>query len=392
MSTLLLKLFIKDFQNTKNSAVRMKYGLLGSAVSIVINIILSAAKYFIGSVSCSVAITADAINNLSDAASNIVTLVSFKMSNKKPDKEHPFGHGRIEYVAALIVGFMVGLMGYELIKSSIEKVLNPEKVVFSYWAILVLILSISGKIWMGLFNRTLGTKIDSPAMIAVAADSLSDTLATSITLVSLILSKFTDLPLDGYMGIVVSVFILKSAYDILKESIAIILGKPPSKELVDELVDFVLSFDGILGIHDLVIHSYGATRIFGTIHTEVSADADIMVSHEVSDTIEREVKNKFGIELVVHIDPIITNDLRINSLRNMIKETLPLIDNNLSMHDFRVVDGPTRTNLIFDIVLPHESKLKDEELKEKLKEKIAEIDKRYCLVVTIDRDYVSHGA
>ncbi len=388
MSKLLLRLFVKNYENTKDATVRMKYGFLGSIVSIIVNVLLSGAKYLIGAVTMSVAITADAINNLSDAASNIVTLVSFKMANKKPDKEHPFGHGRIEYIAALIVGFLVELMGYELIKSSFNKILHPEAVVFSWPAVAVLLISIFGKIWMGLFNKFLGKKIDSPAMIAAYADSMSDTAATAISLIALIISKFTDLPLDGYMGIVVSIFILKSGYEILKESIAIILGTPPSKELVDELVEFVLSFDGILGIHDLVIHSYGATRIFGTVHTEVSADADIMESHEVSDTIEREVKEKFGIELVVHLDPIITNDERINSLRDMVKNNLFEISSELQMHDFRVVDGPTRTNLIFDVVVPHEFKLSDDALKNELKEKIKSIDKRYALVLTLDRDYV----
>ena len=229
MTTLLLKLFVKNYSDTKNADVRMKYGFLGSAVSIIINILLSAFKYLVGTITFSVAITADAINNLSDAASGIVTLFSFKMSNRKPDKEHPFGHGRIEYVAALIVGFLVELMRYELIKSSVEKIVNPEAVVFSYGAIAVLVVSILAKIWLGQFNKKLGKAINSPAMIAVASDSLSDTAATAISLVALILSKFTALPLDGYMGIIVSLFILRSGFEILRESIGIILGAPTSK-------------------------------------------------------------------------------------------------------------------------------------------------------------------
>ncbi len=389
MTELFLKIFIKNYSDTKNPDVRTKYGVLGSAVSIVMNIILSGFKYAVGTITASVAITADAINNLSDAASGIVTLFSFKMANRKPDKEHPFGHGRIEYVAALAVGFLVELMGYELIKSSIQKILNPEKVVFSYGAVIVLIFSILGKIWMGFFNKKLGKAINSPAMIAVASDSLSDTAATFISLIALIISKFTDLPIDGFMGIVVSAFILKSGYEILKESISIILGAPPSKELVDDIVSHVTSFDGILGIHDLVIHSYGETRMFASVHIEFSADSDLLEAHETADRIEKEVKEKFGVELVVHLDPLITNDIRINALKEMVGAELDKIDKELAFHDFRVVDGPTRTNLIFDIVIPHRFRLSEDEIKKELQSRIGEIDERYALVIMFDYDYIS---
>lgn len=388
MTNLLLKLFVRNYSDTKNAEVRMKYGFLGSSVSIVVNLLLSAFKYLIGIITFSVAITADAINNLSDAASGIVTLFSFKMSNRKPDKEHPFGHGRIEYVAALIVGFLVELMGYELIKSSINKIINPEAVIFSYGAVLVLAVSILAKIWLGYFNKKLGKAINSPAMIAVASDSLSDTAATGITLIALIISKFTTLPVDGYMGVIVSLFILRSGFEILKESIGIILGAPPSKELVCQIIETVTSYDGILGIHDLVIHSYGETRIFGTVHIEFSADDDFLAAHETADQIERDVKEKFGIELVVHLDPIMTNDERINSLREMIRAELVSIDRSLSLHDFRVVDGPTRTNLIFDVLIPHDCKFDEEYIKNELNQKVSQIDSRYALVIMFDADYV----
>jgi len=388
MTNLLLKLFVRNYSDTKNAEVRMKYGFLGSSVSIVVNLLLSAFKYLIGIITFSVAITADAINNLSDAASGIVTLFSFKMSNRKPDKEHPFGHGRIEYVAALIVGFLVELMGYELIKSSINKIINPEAVIFSYGAVLVLAVSILAKIWLGYFNKKLGKAINSPAMIAVASDSLSDTAATGITLIALIISKFTTLPVDGYMGVIVSLFVLRSGFEILKESIGIILGAPPSKELVCQIIETVTSYDGILGIHDLVIHSYGETRIFGTVHIEFSADDDFLAAHETADQIERDVKEKFGIELVVHLDPIMTNDERINSLREMIRAELVSIDRSLSLHDFRVVDGPTRTNLIFDVLIPHDCKFDEEYIKNELNQKVSQIDSRYALVIMFDADYV----
>ena len=388
MSNLIVRLFIKDYQNTKNPSVREKYGYLGSVTGIIINMILALAKYLIGTVTNSIAITADAINNFSDSVSCVITLVSFKMANMKPDKEHPFGHGRIEYVAALIVGFIVELMGYELIKSSVEKIKNPEAVVFSVPAVIVLVLSIGGKLWLALFNRYLGKKIDSTAMQAVFTDSIGDITATSVTLISLVISLFTDLPIDGYMGIVVSLFILYAGFGILKESIGIILGRPPSKELVDELVEFVMSHEEILGIHDLVIHSYGETRIFASIHTEIAADGDMLKAHDTIDTIEKKVKEKFGVELVIHMDPIVTNDETVEKHYQCVHKAVKEIDECLDIHDFRVVEGPTHTNLIFDVVIPHRYRLSDTELKEAISDKMKAINPSYCLVITVDNCYI----
>ncbi len=388
MSKLLVRLFIKNYQDTKNPAVREKYGYLGSVTGIIVNILLACGKYLIGVMTNSIAITADAVNNLSDSVSCIITLVSFKMANMKPDKEHPFGHGRIEYVAALIVGFIVELMGYELIKSSIEKIRNPEAVVFSVPAVLVLVISIGGKIWLAIFNNYLGKKIDSPAMSAVVTDSISDTTATAITLISLVVSLFTDFPLDGYMGIVVSLFILYSGFGILKESVGIILGKPPEKELVDELVELIMSHEDILGIHDLVIHSYGATRIFASVHAEISADGDLLKAHDTVDSIERLVKNKFGIELVIHMDPIVTNDETTEKYYQLVHKTIKEFDESLSIHDFRVVEGPIHTNFIFDIVIPHGYKLTEKELIGEINNLIHKIDKNYFLVITVDNCYI----
>lgn len=388
MSKLLVKLFIKNYHDTKNPRVREKYGYLGSIVGIIVNILLALAKYLIGIAANSIAITADAVNNLSDSVSCVITLVSFKMANMKPDKEHPFGHGRIEYVAALIVGFIVELMGYELIKSSIDKIKNPEAVVFSFPAVIVLLISIGGKIWLAFFNSFLGKKIDSAAMSAVVTDSISDTTATAVTLISLVVSVFTDLPIDGYMGIVVSIFILYSGFGILKESVGIILGTPPDKQLVDELVDFIMSHEEILGIHDLVIHSYGATRIFASVHTEISADGDLLKAHDTIDSIERLVKEKFGIELVVHMDPIVTNDETTEKYYQMIHKKVKEFDSLLSIHDFRVVEGPTHTNLIFDVVVPYRYKLSDKELVCALSEIIKAENKNYFPVITVDNSYI----
>lgn len=388
MSKLLVKLFIKNYQDTKNPSVREKYGYLGSITGIIVNILLACGKYLIGILTNSIAITADAVNNLSDSVSCIITLVSFKMANMKPDKEHPFGHGRIEYVAALIVGFIVELMGYELIKSSIEKIKNPEAVVFSVPAVIVLLISIGGKIWLAIFNNYLGKKIDSAAMSAVVTDSISDTTATTVTLISLIVSLFTDVPIDGYMGIIVSLFILYSGFGILKESIGIILGKPPEKELVDELVSFIMSHEEILGIHDLVIHSYGATRTFASIHTEISADGDLLKTHDTIDSIERLVKDKFGIELVIHMDPLVTNDETTEKYYQFVHKIVKDFDDTLSIHDFRVVEGPVHTNFIFDIVIPHGYKLSEKDLIAEINDRVHKVNENYFLVITIDNCYI----
>lgn len=388
MFNLLVKLFVKDSENTKSSVVRERYGFLSGVTGIIVNVILAAAKFLIGTVSHSIAITGDALNNLSDAGSNVVTLFGFKMANAKPDREHPFGHGRIEYVAALVVGFIVELMGVELIKTSVEKIKTPEPSVFSVPAVIVLLVSMGGKVWLALFNRHLGKKIDSPAMTAVVADSVSDTVATASTLLALVLSQYTSLPVDGIFGVVVALFIMYSGFGILKESVGILLGTPPSRELVDELKAFVLSHDGIIGMHDLVIHSYGASRTFASVHVEVPSTIDILKAHDTIDLIEREVQKKFSIELVVHLDPLVVDDERVNELRSLVTRYCLEIDPMLSIHDFRVVDGPTHTNLIFDVVVPFGFPLSGKQLKEQLCEMIKADNENYYAVITIESSYV----
>ncbi len=384
----IVKLFVKDSENTKSAIVRERYGILSGVMGIIVNIVLALAKFIIGIMSRSIAITGDALNNLSDAGSNIVTLVGFKMANVKPDKEHPFGHGRIEYVAALVVGFIVEMMGIELIKTSIQKIKTPEPSVLSAAAVTVLLLSMAGKIWLALFNRFLGKRIDSPAMTAVVKDSISDTAATASTLLALVLSQFTPLPVDGIFGIVVALFIMYSGLGILKESVGIILGTPPSKELVDELKRFIMSHDGIIGMHDLVIHSYGATRTFASVHVEVPSTVDILKAHDTIDLIEREVQKRFGIQLVVHLDPLVVNDERVDELHSLVTAYCREIDPALSIHDFRVVDGPTHTNLIFDLVVPFGFGLSEKQAKELLKEKIQSENENYYAVITAESSYV----
>lgn len=384
----LVRLFVKDSERTHSAVVRERYGMLSGITGIIVNVLLAAAKFIIGTASHSIAITGDALNNLSDAGSNVVTLVGFRMAGAKPDKEHPFGHGRIEYVAALVVGFIVEMMGFELIKSSIEKIKNPEPSVFSWAACAVLLLSIGGKIWLALFNRYLGKKIDSPAMSAVVADSISDTAATASTLLALILSQFTSFPVDGVFGIVVALFIMYSGLGILKETIGILLGTPPSKKLVDSLRSFILSHDGIIGIHDLVIHSYGASKFFASVHAEVPSTVDILKAHDTIDLIEREVLKKFSIQLVIHMDPLVVNDERVDELHSLVSAQCRKIDPALQIHDFRVVDGPTHTNLIFDLVIPFDFKYSEKQTKELLSEKIKEQNENYYAVITTESNYI----
>lgn len=388
MSKLLLKIFVKDYENVKDPVVRERYGILGSAVGIVLNLLLCAGKFIVGAASHSIAVTADAFNNLSDAGSSIVTLFGFKLSAKKPDKDHPFGHGRFEYISALAVAFLVLLMAVELIKSSIGKIINPDEISFSVPTVIVLVMSILGKIWLAFFNRKLGKAINSPAMTAVVTDSLGDICATGASLLSIVVAKLFSVNIDGYVGVVVALLVLYAGYGILKDTISPLLGEPPSKEIVNELVGLVTSFEGIKGIHDLVLHNYGANAIFGSVHVEVRSDADFVATHDMLDLIEHLALEKFNIHLVIHPDPLVFDDDRINALHAMVNKIIKEIDPNLTIHDFRVVDGPTHTNLIFDLVRPYGFKMSDKELENTVKSKI-KAEKDNCFVVmTVESDYI----
>lgn len=388
MTKLLLKIFIKDYDNVQNSKVREKYGVLSGAVGIFCNVLLTIAKFVIGTVTNSIAITADAVNNLSDAASSGITLLSFKAANKPADDDHPFGHGRIEYISALAVAFIVLMMGIELIKSSIDKILNPEALSFSWPALIVLLISIGVKIWMAIFNRSLGKRINSPAMTAVVMDSVSDTAATSVSMIALIVSNFTDIPLDGYMGIIVALFIVYTGISIVKETAGMLMGETPDPELVKELEEEILSYEGVVGVHDLMVHNYGPNRIFASAHAEVSATDNIMESHDTMDLIERDVMKKFKVQLVLHMDPIVIDDENINRLRMETTEIIKGLNENFSMHDFRAVPGPTHTNLIFDLVvpfnLPQSKKEVADEVAQKVREKFGD---NYFSVITVEHSY-----
>lgn len=388
MTKLLIRLFIKDSENTANEKVRAKYGILSGVVGIVLNVILSVFKMIFGAITRSVSIIADGANNIFDAVSSIISLIGFKISGKPADDEHPFGHGRIEYVSALTLAFIILIMGFELIKSSVNKFTNPEAVIFSVPAVVVLIFSIAAKIWLAAFNKTVGKKINSVAVNAVVADSIGDIAATTCSLIALVSSKFTTLPVDAVMGIIVALVVVYAGIGIIKDTLGPLLGEPPAKEIVTELEKLVLSFDGIVGIHDLVLHSYGHSKVIGSLHAEVPSDVDIMHSHDTIDLIEREIKEKLGIEISIHMDPILMNDPITDELKELTAKVLSDISGDITFHDFRVVTGKTHTNLIFDIVVPRASLLKDEELKALIDKKIKEENDTYFTVINIDRSYV----
>ena len=352
MIELLSRWFIRNRENTGDPAVRLAYGRLCGLVGIGLNLLLFGGKLFAGTVSGSVAVTADAFNNLSDAGSSVVTLLGFQLAGKKPDPQHPFGHGRIEYISGLVVSGLILLMGVELGKSSVEKILHPEAVDFSLLAVGILVASIAVKLYMYLYNRRIGRRISSAAMEATATDSLSDAIATTAVLAAMLVGRFTSLMIDGWVGLVVACFILFSGYQAAKETLGPLLGQPPEQELVERIQQMVLSHPPICGIHDLVIHDYGPGRMMVSLHAEVPAHGDILELHDVIDTAEMELKRTLHCDAVIHMDPIITDDAQIVQLRRRVAELVRQVDSGMTIHDFRVVPGPSHTNLIFDAVLP----------------------------------------
>lgn len=402
MTDFILGLFLKDYKKAVKEAKsnkgassiaiilgekeRLRLGVVSGVVGIVLNIILSVFKMIFGAITKSVSIVADGANNIFDAVSSIINLVGFKISGKPADDEHPFGHGRIEYISALTLAFFILIMGVELIKTSFEKFSNPETVIFNTPAVIVLIFSIFAKIWLALFNRKVGKMMNSVAVDAVVADSIGDIAATTCSLIALVASKFTDLPIDAFMGIVVALVIVYAGIGIIKDTMGPLLGEPPDKEIVAELEDLVMSYEGVVGIHDLVLHSYGHSKIYGSLHAEVPADTDILQSHDTIDLIERHVQEKLGIEISIHMDPII-NDERTHLLRENVSDIVKEIDSDATIHDFRIVDGPTHTNLIFDAVLPRSSALSENEFRNMVEKSVKKLNEKYFTVINIDRSY-----
>lgn len=387
MTKLLVKLFIKDSENYSDKKVRTAYGVLSSITGIVLNLILAGAKYAAGVISGSISITADAINNLSDAGSSIVSFFGVKISAKPPDKDHPYGHGRVEYISAFIVSFFVLFMGVELLKDSVGKIINPEPVKFSFLSLAILIISILCKLWLGVFNKNLGKKINSAPMMAVMKDSFSDCLATGVAAVSIIVSAFSDINIDGYLGVVVAVFIFIAGFDILKETLGDILGRPPEAEFVEEITEKIMSYPHVCGVHDMIIHDYGPSCRFASVHAEVPSDEDIMELHDIIDGIERDIYNEYGMLTSIHMDPVVINDERINELKKITQDSVSRIDERLSIHDFRVVEGPSHTNLIFDVLLPSDMKCSNREICQKIEDELSKIDERFFCVITVDHAF-----
>lgn len=390
MVTLLAKLFIKEKEDAGQSSVRTAYGMLCGGVGIFLNVILFIGKFLAGTLARSVSVTADAFNNLADAASSVITLLGFKLSRQKPDTEHPFGHGRVEYISGLLVSVAIILMGLELLKASAEKIISPGEIDFSWLTVGILTASILVKLYMFLYNSRIGKKMSSSALSAVAADSLSDCAATGVVLLSTLIAHFFRVDIDGYCGALVALFVLCSGIKSVKETIAPLLGQIPEPEVVKSIERIVLSHREICGIHDLIVHDYGPGRLIVSLHAEmaIGEEYDIFALHDVIDNAERELRDELGCEAVIHMDPVQKDDERTHNLKCRVQKLLHGIDEELSLHDFRIVPGPTHTNLIFDVVVPYGCKLSGEQVKRILSAAVSEMDDAsYYAVITIDRPF-----
>ncbi len=386
MIEFLIRRFVPDWQQVQRTDVRERYGTLAAAVGILSNIFLCIIKGLIGLFSGSIAVTADAVNNLSDAGSSVITLLAFKIAGKPADEEHPYGHARMEYISGMAVSFIIILLGLELMGSSFEKILHPEEVGVSALTYLVLIVSIAVKLWQGMFNRSLGKRISSEALQATATDSLNDVFSTGAVLLSTLVYQFTAIPIDGWVGMLVAIFITVSGVKLIMETGSPLLGQAPDPQMVRELEEKITAYDGVIGIHDLQVHNYGPGRVFATVHAEVPANRDILVSHDIIDNIEREVGHEMNLNLVIHMDPVVTDDERLNQLHAQVQQIVAGIDSNLSMHDFRAVFGPTHTNLVFDVVVPPGFSLSDSELSRRIEQQVQTLGSYFC-VITVDHNY-----
>lgn len=393
MTELLVRKFVKNYQNTDDSRVRTDYGVLTSVVGILCNVLLFAGKLAVGMVMRSVSVMADAFNNLSDAASSVIGFVGVKMAGKPADREHPFGHGRIEYIAALVVAFLVIQVGLTFFKSSLDKIRHPEDLSFDLVSMLILTASVAVKLWLGRFNKALGKRINSSVMQAAAADALGDVVTTLATMGSILFFHFTQINIDGFVGLLVSLVVMWAGIGIARDTLEPLIGQPVDPKLYREISEFVESYDGILGSHDLIVHNYGPTRSLASIHAEVPNDVDIETSHEIIDRIERDAARKLGIFLVIHMDPVAVRDERVTELKEQVTAELKKIDERLSLHDFRIVDGEQQINLIFDVVVPHSYSDKDmTQLHLDIVEKVSDLDPRYQCVVTLENGYIAEDS
>ena len=389
MLSLLARLWIRDADNTESPAVRQAYGMLCGGMGIFLNLLLFGGKLFAGLLSGSVAVLADAFNNLSDAGSSLVTLIGFRLAGQKPDIQHPFGHGRLEYISGLVVSMAILIMGFELAKSSVEKIFTPSDVTFSLMTAVILAVSVLVKFYMFLYNRSVGKKIESAAMHATASDSLSDALATTVVLLSMLAAHFFRLRIDGWCGLLVSVFICISGIKSVKETVGPLLGQPADPEYVKKIRDIVMAHPGIVGIHDLIVHDYGPGRAMISLHAEVSDRANLLETHDMIDNVEQELRDTLGCDAVIHMDPIATDDALTLETRKKVSELVKIIDESITIHDFRMVVGPTHTNLIFDIVIPFGFRLSDGQVLEDVSRIVSSLDENYRAVVRIDKSYVA---
>lgn len=388
MISILTKLFIKNADDTSNPSVRQAYGMLCGGTGIGLNIILFLIKFLAGQLSGSIAITADAFNNLSDAGSSVITLVGFKMAGHKPDNDHPFGHGRIEYIAGMLVSVIILLMGVELFKSAVDKIIHPLPVQADSLVIVILIFSICVKLYMFLYNRLISRKIDSAAMMATARDSISDSISTMAVLFSTLLALWFDISIDGWCGLLVALFVLWTGYEAMKDTVSPLLGQPPEPEFVAKIEEIIMQYkeQGVLGLHDLVVHNYGPGRVMLSVHVEVPSDGDILELHDMIDLIEHRLAGELNCSAVIHMDPVCVNDEETNKVKEKVAGIISQMEGKVNFHDFRMVHGPTHTNLIFDVVVPYDYVMTDHEVVAYVEEKVRELDRNYFVVIDVDKE------
>lgn len=388
MTDLLIKLFIKDNKNASNLKVRGKYAMLASITGIVLNIFLSISKLVVGIIAGSMSIISDALNNITDAGSSVITMVGFRVSQKQSDSDHPWGHGRMEYITGFIVDILIILVGIELFKSSIDKIIHPEIPDITNITLILLLVAILAKLWLFLFYNKIAKIIDSSALKSSAYDSISDTVSTFVVFISAIVSRFFGITIDGYVSLLVSGFILFTGFKATKEMIDILIGTKPDPEFIKEIYEFIKNYPEIVGVHDIMVHDYGPGRKIVSFHAEVPANSDICKAHDVIDRLEQDMNDKFGCIVTIHMDPIVVGDEEINKMRAIVEKIVSEIDEEFSIHDFRMTDGGERINLIFDLVVTNDKKYKDEEIEKIVKEKIHSLDKNYYAVVKVEYSFI----
>lgn len=389
MTSLLIRLFVKNSEDIRNPDVRKDYGTLSGGVGIVCNILLFVFKVVTGIVSSSISVIADAFNNLSDAASSIITIIGFKLADKPADNEHPYGHGRYEYLSGLLIAFLIVMTAVELLKSSVDKIFSSSDVEFSAFSVIILLLSIGVKLWMALFNKKIGRKLNASAMLATAADSLSDCIATGAVLISLIVGYIFKINIDGYTGVLVALFVFKAGFEAANDTLKPLLGQAPDPEFVKALEDSVLEDNKIKGIHDLHIHDYGPGRVVVSLHAEIPAEMNVMEAHDIIDSTEDKIKKKYKCDISIHMDPVETENERVNELKKTVGEIINEISPKLNFHDFRITQGPMRTNIIFDIEIPFGFEMKDSDVIKEISRRVKALDESYYVVIQVDKVVVN---